>query len=102
MFNLADILFILVLVVVIAQFWRIRAISEAANSYLVNYCEKQSLQLISVARDKTRLGLVRGKPDWKTQFVFEFSGNGEDKYVGMLEMEGLRALTTVVPPYKVH
>lgn len=102
MFNLADILFILVLVVVMAQFWRIRAISEAANRYLANYCEKQGLQLISVARDKTRLGLVKGKPDWKTQFVFEFSGNGEDKYIGMLEMEGLRALSTVVPPYKVH
>ena len=84
------------------QFWRIRAISEAANRYLNLYCEKQGLQLISVARDKTRFGLVRGKPDWKTQFVFEFSGNGEDKYQGLLEMEGHRAVATTVPPYRMN
>ncbi|BDX07627.1 DUF3301 domain-containing protein [Planctobacterium marinum] len=102
MFALSDILFILVTVLVIAQFWRIRAISEAANRYLNLYCEKQGLQLISVARDKTRFGLVRGKPDWKTQFVFEFSGNGEDKYQGVLEMEGHRAVATTVPPYRMN
>ena len=102
MISLVDILFILIIVVVIAQFWRIRAISEAANRYLSNYCEKQGLQLISVARDKTRFGLVGGKPDWKTQFIFEFSGNGEDKYQGILEMEGLRALSATVPPYRMN
>ena len=102
MFGLSDILFILVTVVVIGQFWRIRAITEAANGYLSQYCEKQGLQLISVARDKTRLGMVRGKPDWKTLFIFEFSGNGEDRYQGVLEMEGLRALSTTVPPYRMN
>lgn len=100
-FSLTDILFTLFLVVIFAQFWRIRAISESANRYVAQYCEKQGLQLISVARNQTRVGLIRGKPDWKTRFVFEFSGNGEDSYQGVLEMEGQRAVSTVVPPYKV-
>lgn len=102
MYSLVDILFLLFLVVIIGQFWRIRAISESANRYVVQYCEKQQLQFISIARGRTRPGIVQGKPDWKTQFIFEFSGNGEDKYQGVLEMEGLRAISTIVPPYKVN
>ena len=100
-YSLTDILFLLALVVVMAQFWRIRAITEAANRYVNKYCEQQNLQFISIARNKTRIGIVRGKPDWKTQFVFEFSGNGEDKHQGVVEMEGLREVSTIVPPYRV-
>jgi len=37
------------------QFWRIRAISEQTNTYLKQYCDKHGLQLLSVARAKTRL-----------------------------------------------
>ena len=102
MYSLTDILILLLVVVIAAQFWRMRAISEAAQRYVAQYCEKQQLQLISVARSHTRITVVRGKPDWKTQFVFEFSGNGEDKYQGQLDMEGLRAVSTTVPPYRVQ
>jgi hypothetical protein len=101
-FSLVDIVFALFLVVVIGQFWRIRAISETANRYVTHYCEKQGLQLISVARSQTRVGFVRGKPDWKTEFSFEFSGNGEDKHQGVLAMEGRKVVSTVVPPYRVN
>lgn len=100
-YSLTDILFLLLMIVIIAQFWRIRAISEAANRFVNHYCEQQNLQFISIARSRTRVGIVRGKPDWKTQFTFEFSGNGEDKYQGVVEMEGLREVSTIVPPYRV-
>ena len=100
-FTLYDILFLLGMIVIIAQFWRIRAITEAANVYVNKYCDLQNLQFISIARSRTRIGIVRGKPDWKTQFTFEFSGNGEDKYQGVVEMEGLKEVSTVVPPYRM-
>ena len=100
--TLGDIVFVLFLIVGISQFWRIRAISEAAKSYLIHYCDKENLQLISVARQTTKLGIVRGKPDWRTEFAFEFSGNGEDRYQGTITMEGIKVKSTVLPPFKVY
>jgi len=44
------------------QFWRTRAISERTNAYLKQYCDKHGLQLLSVARAKTRFSFKYGKP----------------------------------------
>lgn len=83
------------------QFWRIRAISEHANSYLKRYCDTHQLQLLSVARAKTRFSFQFGKPDWHSTFNFEFSSNGEDRYCGEVELVGLRIVRTEVPPHRV-
>lgn len=99
--NLTDIVLLLVIVVVAYQFWRIRAITEQANRYLQQYCEQQQLQLISVARRKTRLTIFKGKLDWHNYFDFEFSGNGEDSYLGEVEMKGLSVLSTNLPAYRI-
>lgn len=99
--TLADIWLLIAIGLVIFQFWRVRAITEAANVYASRYCEQQQLQLLSLARAKTRLKWLRGKLDWYTEFQFEFSGNGEDKYTGTLIMNGLRVTQTQVPPYRI-
>ncbi|GMM68318.1 DUF3301 domain-containing protein [Alteromonas sp. MTD1] len=83
------------------QFWRVRGISERSNSFLKQYCDTHGLQLLSVARSKTRFSFKYGKPDWQSTFVFEFSSNGEDRYSGEVEMIGLRVIRTEVPPYKM-
>jgi hypothetical protein len=101
-FNLADIVILVIVVVVAAQFWRIRGIAEQAKRYLTQFCEKQELQLISVARHQTRLAFHRGKLDWRCEFVFEFSGNGEDSSQGTLVMRGLQVVSTDLPAYRVH
>lgn len=101
-FNLFDVIILLFVVVVIFQFWRIRAIAEHAKSYLHRYCEKNHLQLISVARKKSRLTFYRGKLDWKSEFIFEFSGNGEDSNQGTLHMMGLSITDTLLPAYRVN
>lgn len=99
--SLYDILFILFLVVIIAQFWRVRSIAESASRYLKNYCDEQHLQLISIARYKTKIGIHRGKPDWVTQFIFEFSGNGTDRYTGTVSMKGTDVVAVETPPYRM-
>lgn len=99
--NLFDLVLLLIIGMVAFQFWRIRAITEQANGYLHQYCEQRQLQLISVARVKTRLSVHRGKLDWYNRFVFEFSGNGEDAYQGELDMAGLRVVDTRLPAYRV-
>lgn len=83
------------------QFWRVRAISEATYKYLTHYCNTHQLQLLSVARAKTRFSFKYGKPDWHSSFNFEFSSNGEDRYSGQVELVGLRIVHTEVPPHRV-
>jgi len=83
------------------QFWRIRSISEYANYYLRQYCQQHQLQLLSIARSKTRITLKYNKPDWHNIYEFEFSGNGEDRYTGVIELIGKKVIRTSLPPYRV-
>ena len=100
-FTLTDVVALLIVFVIILQFWHIRDITEMANRYLGNYCQERDLQLLSVARSKTQLGLHKGKPDWHTVFEFEFSGNGTDRYAGQLFMAGKKVIATDLPAYRV-
>lgn len=100
--NLFDLILFMLLTVFAIQFWRFRGIAEKAQTYLANYCQERDLQLLSVARDKTRIGIHRGKIDWQSEFVFEFSGNAEDSSQGRIKMAGLSVLETWLPVYKVN
>jgi hypothetical protein len=100
--NLFDLVLLLVIFMIVGQFWRIRGISEKANEHLKHYCQLNQLQLISVARHKTRIGNYKGKLDWQSEFVFEFSGTGEDSYQGSLKMTGVQVLETNTPAYRIN
>jgi hypothetical protein len=100
--NLFDLIILLVLVFSAVIFWRFRAIAETANRHLSDYCERQNLQLLSIARMKTRIGSHHGKLDLRSEFSFEFSGNGEDSYSGILTMIGLKTLDLYTPAYRIH
>ena len=62
--NLYDLILLIGICLIAAMFWRFRAISEAVKTQMDAYCERQQLQLISVARVKTRIGSYRGKLDF--------------------------------------
>lgn len=83
------------------QFWRIRGISEYVNVYLQQYCEANQLQLLSIARNKTRLSFKYAKPDWLSSYYFEFSSDGKNRYTGEIQLIGSRVLSTTLPPYKI-
>lgn len=100
--NLYDLILLIGIFLVAAMFWRFRAISEALKTQLDAYCERQQLQLISAARVKTRIGSYRGKLDFHSDFVFEFSGNGEDSYQGQVKMIGLQVQHIDTPAYRVE
>jgi hypothetical protein len=100
--NLYDLILLIGIFLLAAMFWRIRAISEAVKTQLDAYCERQQLQLISVARVKTRLGSYKGKLDFHIDFVFEFSGNGEDSCQGQVKMIGLKVQNIDTPAYRVE
>lgn len=100
--NLFDLILLIGIFLLAAMFWRFRGISEAVKIQLDAYCERQQLQLISIARVKIRLGSYRGKLDFHCDFVFEFSGNGEDSCQGNVEMIGLKVHNIDTPAYKVE
>lgn len=99
--NLFDLILLITICLLGGMFWRFRATSEAVKGHLDAYCEKQQLQLISVARVKIRLASYKGKLDFKSEFAFEFSGNGEDSYQGKVHMIGLKVLDIDTPAYRV-
>ena len=81
-------------------FWLRRGMAETAKKHIERYCAQHELQVISVSRQKMRLGMVQGKPGWHAEFAFEFSGNHEDRYLGTLYMQNHFAIKVDVPPYK--
>jgi hypothetical protein len=100
--NLFDLVLLIGIFLLALMFWRVRGISEAVKTQLDTYCERQQLQLISVARVKIRLGSYKGKLDFHSDFVFEFSGNGEDSCQGQVKMIGLKVQNIDTPAYRVE
>ncbi|BBN80981.1 hypothetical protein PA25_09660 [Pseudoalteromonas sp. A25] len=87
---------------IIALFWTSRQAAEAAKEHAQHQTEKLQVQLISVACEKRRLGILRnGKPGIKSQFTFEFSSDGESVYQGTLHLENSRLVKTDIPPHRI-
>ncbi|MFA3789497.1 DUF3301 domain-containing protein [Aliiglaciecola sp. SL4] len=101
-FNLTDILVLFIIAAIVFQFWRIRGISEQAKVYLEKYSEANGLQLISIARSKTKVIFHKAKLDWYTEFSFEFSSTGEERYLGLLKMRGNSIQGVDLPAYRIN
>ena len=87
---------------VIYLFWLNRKVAEAANGHAKRQSEQLQVQLMSVACIKRRFGLLKnGKPGIKSEFIFEFSSDGESVYQGVLLMENEMLKSVVVPPHKI-
>lgn len=87
---------------VIYFFWLNRKIAEAANIHAKRQSEQLQVQLMSVACVKRRVGILKnGKPGIKSEFIFEFSSDGENAYQGVLFMEDEKLKSVVVPPHKI-
>lgn len=99
--TLLNILLLAIIIAVAYQFWRLRGIAEYARLYVNQYCDRHQLQLLNIARGKTRLSGKGGKLDWHCEFEFAFSGNGEDAQTGTINMQGLKVVNTDLPAYRV-
>lgn len=86
---------------VVWYFWYIRSLAEFARNYLQQYCKKQGLQFISVARKQASLRLSkRYGISWFSEWEFEFSGDGESSYIGKLQMIGKQVSQIETPVFK--
>jgi len=83
-------------------FWLNRKVAEAANLHAQRQIEQLNVQLMSVACNKRRVGILKsGKPGIKSEFIFEFSSDGQSVYQGVLIMENELLKSVVIPPHKI-
>lgn len=100
--TLANILILAIIIAIGFQFWRLRGISEAVIPLIKQYCEKEQLQFLALARTKTRLGSHRGKIDWRITYNLHFSSDGENEYIGTIQTIGRRITSIDLPVFKIN
>ncbi|MDN3651581.1 DUF3301 domain-containing protein [Thalassotalea ponticola] len=99
---LADIYVLIGLGLLIWYIWSIRELAEIARKLCQRYCDKNELQLISIARQKSRLAFSKRRGVYlDITYQFEFSGDGTSAYCGTLTMHGKTCIDISLPPYKV-
>ncbi|MFC4700037.1 DUF3301 domain-containing protein [Glaciecola siphonariae] len=99
--DMYNLIILLCIGAVALQFWRLRGISEHAIAFAQQYCKKENLQFISLARLNTRLTVHRGKPDWLIQYQLEFSSDGETQYTGLIKTHGKQILSVDLPAFRM-
>lgn len=99
--DLANVIILLVLVVVVVQFWRLRSIAEFMVQYSNQYCNKHRLQYISLARTNTSFRFYKGRLDWQLSYQLEFSSDGQLEYAGTIVSHGKHVISVELPPYRI-
>lgn len=98
-----NIYYLLFVCLIFWYFIYLRKVSEFARVHADKYCQQESLQFISIARRKSRLKFDKKHgPHWYSTFDFEFSGDGESRYQGVLYLRGYKLESVHLPPYKIN
>jgi hypothetical protein len=79
-----------------------RKLAESARRFVENYCEEHQIQFISIAKIKARMVFDKKQGmTWKNHYQFEFSGDRESKYEGILIIQGNKVQNIEMPIYRV-
>ena len=98
---MAEIWVLLIACTIIWYFNHLRKVAEKARKVATQHCEQLELQFIAIARVKTRFSASKRLGIFvKSDFQFEFSGDGESSYKGILHMHGLKPAGFDMPAYK--
>lgn len=99
--DLTNVVILLILVVIVVQFWRLRSIAEFMVQYANQYCNKHKLQYISLARTETRFKIYKGRLDWQLSYQMEFSSDGQTEYIGIIVSHGKHVVSIDLPAYRI-
>jgi predicted dithiol-disulfide oxidoreductase (DUF899 family) len=100
--DLGSLVILLVLAIIVIQFWRLRSIAEHTVEYANQYCNKHQLQFISLARTGTKFKAYKGRLDWQLSYQMEFSSDGQTDYVGEIVSHGKVVINVDLPAYRVE
>jgi len=100
--DLSSLVILMVIVVIVIQFWRLRSIAEYMVDYANQYCKRHQLQYISLARSGTKFTAYKGRLDWQLVYQLEFSSDGQTEYVGTITSHGKHVIDIELPAYRVE
>jgi len=97
-----NIYYILIFCLIFWYFVYLRKVAEFARSHANKYCTKENLQFITIARQSSRLSFnKRQGVFWLSKFDFEFSGDGESQYQGVITLKGYKLDDINIPAYRI-
>lgn len=99
--DLLNLVLLMAISLVFYQFWRLRGIAEYIIPVAKQYCAKEDLQFISLARKSTRFKAYNGKLDWHLSYYLYFSSDGESEYVGEILCHGKKMISINLPAYRI-
>ena len=99
--TLGEILLLTVVIAISFQFWRLRGIAETTVGFAKQYCQREGLQYISLARVSTKIGFHKGKLDWKNRYEISFSSDGENAYTGYIYTIGKSIIKVDLPAFRI-
>ena len=100
--DLLSVVVLLLIVGIVIQFWRLRAIAEYTVEYASRYCKRNQLQYISLARTATKFTAYKGRLDWQLNYQFAFSSDGQTEYTGSIITHGKHIIEIELPAYRVE
>lgn len=99
---MADIYLLLGIFLVFWYFIYLRKVAETARLQALRYCKQQGLQYISIARKSAKLSFSKRHGVFvKSDFEFEFSGDGESSAQGVIQLHGLKLHHVDLPAYRI-
>ena len=97
-----NIYYLLIAFLVCWYFIYLRKISEVGRIHAQQYCKKENLQFIAVARKYSRPSFSRKNGLFmQSAFDFEFSGDGESSYQGIIYLKGVKLDSVFLPAYRI-
>jgi len=100
---LENIYLLLGIFLILWYFIYLRKISEAARIQANQYCKKENLQYIAIARRSSRLRFNKQLGIfWLSIFDVEFSSDGEASYQGSMILHGLKLIQVDLPAYRIN
>lgn len=102
--TLTDLLLWFVIATAAYLWWYGRGLKDAALKAAKRYCQSQQLQLLdeSLVLNKLRISRDdRGQLCLKRHYRFEFSATGDERYLGVVELNGKRILRIELQPHRL-
>jgi hypothetical protein len=105
MFELFDVLLLLLFVSACSYWWRAKGIQQYAYNAVKRYCREAELQLLDQSVSLKGFWLKRGRAGslhiWRS-YVFEFSSTGERRYQGRIILLGGVVEKIELEAHRIH
>ncbi|RUO25402.1 DUF3301 domain-containing protein [Aliidiomarina minuta] len=100
MFDLTNVLLLMLIAVIALLFWQLRQQSERAHYFAVQFCKQNQLQLLDISRRKGKFSWQKRGPTWLADYNFGFSSDHEQRYEGTLRMANLQLRKIDTPVFR--